>query len=83
MIAGPRTFVVVPPAVAVSSGAALLVPDDTGARTMNPPMSFPPLESGSATSVTVPYVTPVCDSASAENCDGVVTSVGMHIAAMT
>ena len=52
--AGPRTFVVVPPAVAVKTGAAEPVPELTGARTITPPMSLPPELSGSATSVTVP-----------------------------
>src|SRR6185437_11844330 len=77
---GPRTFVVVPPAVAVNVGTPDDAPAVIGARTTNPPMSLPRVDAGSDTSVTVPTVTPGTESASAEK---VALSVGIHIAPMT
>ncbi len=45
-------------------------------------MSLPFAESGSFSSVAVPKVAPTAVIDCAENCDGVVTSVGIHIAQM-
>jgi hypothetical protein len=76
---GPRTLVVVPDAVLVTTGAAELVPVLATPQKMKPPMSLPVLLVGSAISVNeLQALTPVAVMPCAENCAPAPTSVGMH-----